>query len=596
MISGGHTKVWCDWSLVVFRPVESRLPAEETVLVSQESTQGTPAGFLSQERRCGMTFTEAAAQVLRLVGKPLHYKEITDVAIEKDLLSHVGKSPEVTMGARLAALVKKGDKDNPLVRVKPGVFALREWDQQTIEKGLADRTPALQRIAGAVSMTSIAGAAEEDQGAEPSADELCDPEDEDAEEPGLPPARDELERAEIAAEADAIFAPEDDDDEPLIGGAEDEEPESSERTDREGGSKRRRRRKRKGRGLDDGRDDDLPGYTVSDAPVEGINLADLEVKAPEYERPVELERDTERNRGRDRDREGERERGGDRERSNDRERTSDRDRAGRRVEGGDTVGQDLADVLARLLASSDKNGSMGLQRLAELAQKRDRQLLGEGQRVAPVVLATLRLDNQRRVLEGRRPRFRLSENRVSLVDSLLEPEIARLDADLTALMARYAEASRRSLLKRLQDLPHRAFGDLVLLLLERAGLRALTTVRRPGTHGAELHLAGQMQTVGGTIPTAIVIRRDGREVGRERVTELRGALHHYGAASAGWIVTTGQVLSGAREEASVSGAAPVALTDGAALVALCEAHGVGMVKTPLHVPTPDLELLELLRG
>lgn len=93
-----------------------------------------------------MTFTEAAAQVLRLVGKPLHYKEITDVAIERDLLSHVGKSPEVTMGARLAALVKKGDKDTPLVRVKPGVFALREWDQQTITKGLADRTPALKRL------------------------------------------------------------------------------------------------------------------------------------------------------------------------------------------------------------------------------------------------------------------------------------------------------------------------------------------------------------------------------------------------------------------------------------------------------------------
>ena len=94
-----------------------------------------------------MTFTEAAAQVLRLVGKPLHYKEITDVAIEKNLLSHVGKSPEVTMGARLAALVKKAEKDNPLVRVKPGVFALREWDDKAIKAGLADRTPALQLLA-----------------------------------------------------------------------------------------------------------------------------------------------------------------------------------------------------------------------------------------------------------------------------------------------------------------------------------------------------------------------------------------------------------------------------------------------------------------
>ena len=94
-----------------------------------------------------MTFTEAAAHVLRLVGKPLHYKEITDVAIERDLLSHVGKSPEVTMGARLAAVVKKDPKDNPLVRVKPGVFALRDWDQSVIDSGLADRTPALERLA-----------------------------------------------------------------------------------------------------------------------------------------------------------------------------------------------------------------------------------------------------------------------------------------------------------------------------------------------------------------------------------------------------------------------------------------------------------------
>ena len=77
-----------------------------------------------------MTFTEAAAEVLRIAGKPLHYKEITELAVEKNLLSHVGKSPEVTMGARLAALLKKEDKTNPIVRVKPGVFALRDWNEK----------------------------------------------------------------------------------------------------------------------------------------------------------------------------------------------------------------------------------------------------------------------------------------------------------------------------------------------------------------------------------------------------------------------------------------------------------------------------------
>src|SRR6185369_13396636 len=119
-----------------------------------------------------MTFTEAAAQVLRLVGKPLHYKEITDVAIEKNLLSHVGKSSEVTMGARLAALVKKGDKDNPLVRVKPGVFALREWDQDTIDKGLADRTPALERLAAGYDGEPEAEAEEDADGSAPAQQSL----------------------------------------------------------------------------------------------------------------------------------------------------------------------------------------------------------------------------------------------------------------------------------------------------------------------------------------------------------------------------------------------------------------------------------------
>src|SRR5690606_26469035 len=51
----------------------------------------------------------------------------------------VGKSPEVTMGARLAALMKKESGDNPLVRVKPGVFALRDWDAATVKAGLDGR-------------------------------------------------------------------------------------------------------------------------------------------------------------------------------------------------------------------------------------------------------------------------------------------------------------------------------------------------------------------------------------------------------------------------------------------------------------------------
>src|ERR1041384_825555 len=199
-----------------------------------------------------MTFTEAAAQVLRLVGKPLHYKESTDVAIEKNLLSHVGKSPEVTMGARLAALVKKGDKENPLVRIKPGVFALRDWDQDTIERGLADRTPALKMLEDQEPPEEGASASEEvDESTEHDAETpmaAAEPGDLDDEESA---AFDQAERqrAELAANGSELFAAEADDDEPILGGADDDDDdEADEGEARPNDDRRRRRRRRRGRG------------------------------------------------------------------------------------------------------------------------------------------------------------------------------------------------------------------------------------------------------------------------------------------------------------------------------------------------------------
>src|SRR5688572_8906133 len=196
-----------------------------------------------------MTFTEAAAHVLRLVGKPLHYKEITDVAIEKDLLSHVGKSPEVTMGARLAAVVKKDQKDNPLIRVKPGVFALRDWDQSLIDAGLSDRTPALERLAN---LEAKGESLPVEEVTEPGTANVAEDSDEDVEGFGAfagsdtdeeeDIGEDERVRAELAAAATDIFTPEDDDDEPILGG--DAEPEPSERDGGSGGKRRRRRRRR----------------------------------------------------------------------------------------------------------------------------------------------------------------------------------------------------------------------------------------------------------------------------------------------------------------------------------------------------------------
>ncbi|MCH2110657.1 MAG: winged helix-turn-helix domain-containing protein, partial [Polyangiaceae bacterium] len=291
-----------------------------------------------------MTFTEAALQVLRLVGKPLHYKEITEAAIEKSLLSHVGKSPEVTMGSRLSAQVKKAMKENPLQRVKPGVFALTDWDEKAIQAGLADKKPAVEILraldaAEAEKATELAseeesaaqgeskpadvaeGASDGAASAEESSSEESSTEEavvvESAAQPlashqeldqgATPPDEEEIHRAELTAAANDLFEAEEDDDQPILG-AEPEKPRRSRRgrqreergargrgrEDREsddsdesedsrsteaqddvederadGRRRRRRRRGRKGRDEADTNgdrlDDDLPGYTVSDA-------------------------------------------------------------------------------------------------------------------------------------------------------------------------------------------------------------------------------------------------------------------------------------------------------------------------------------------
>src|SRR5262245_63440469 len=80
-----------------------------------------------------MTFLEAALEILRHEGRPLHYKELTERALGKKLLTFVGRTPEVTMQTQLTAAVKKAP-GNPFVRVKPGVFGLLRYPEVTAEE------------------------------------------------------------------------------------------------------------------------------------------------------------------------------------------------------------------------------------------------------------------------------------------------------------------------------------------------------------------------------------------------------------------------------------------------------------------------------
>ncbi len=266
-------------------------------------------------------------------------------------------------------------------------------------------------------------------------------------------------------------------------------------------------------------------------------------------------------------------------------------------EGEELAGRDLADAAFVVISAFDRNSGPAPIRVVAEALIRRGRLQGDPILAVAQAGAALRADNLRRSAGGQRVRFRFaSGGQVALTDWSLGGELGRLEQDVIAAVDRYREASRRALLRRLQELPGHALVELTLLALERTGMSGLKPVRRAGSPGGEAHFAAVHKTGSDAIPTAIVVRKDGREIGRERVTDLRGALHHYGPASTGWLVTTGQVLSGAREEAAAPGAPPVALYDGIALCKLLEDIDVAVVKTRFSVAIPDVELLETLRG
>ncbi len=519
-----------------------------------------------------MTFTEAAAEVLRLAGKPLHYKEITELAIEKNLLSHVGKSPEVTMGARLAALLKKEDKTNPIVRVKPGVFALREWGPKGAPGPVSEEEESELEV-NALEVEAAAAAGDE----EPEAEEGG--EGDDAE----PMNGDDALRADLAASGADFFDDEDDDDQPILaplattpaGGA----AAGGDAGAPSEGGRRRRRRRRRGRGGDRGE----MGAREGGAPLPAGSQASLEGGEPAAEGARDPLAPAPRPQIRDRQ-----------------QIMSGGLPSGIEVpltDGDELAGRELADAAHIVFAAFDRNGGpVAIRSLVDQLMRRGR-LVGDPAACAVQLSASMRADNLRREAMGSRPRFRFASGaRVAPTDWILGQELQRFEMEALQAVERYRDAARRVFLRRIQELPGHAFIELALLALERAGMGQLRGVRRAGVSGGEAHFGAIHRTGADEIRTAIVVRKDGREIGRERVSDLRGALHHYGPATAGWLVTTGQVLSGAREEAATPNAPPVALYDGLAFCKLLEDNGVAVLQTKQIVALPDLELLETLRG
>ncbi len=73
-----------------------------------------------------MNYKEAAEKVLRKAGRPLHYKEITELCLRDGLIHSEGKTPWATMNAQLSMdLIRKGEGSH-FTRGEPGYYFINQ--------------------------------------------------------------------------------------------------------------------------------------------------------------------------------------------------------------------------------------------------------------------------------------------------------------------------------------------------------------------------------------------------------------------------------------------------------------------------------------
>lgn len=70
------------------------------------------------------TFKESAIEILKKTSTPLHYTEITRLALESGILETEGATPEASMNAQISVDIKNKGEGSDFIKTSPGIFAL----------------------------------------------------------------------------------------------------------------------------------------------------------------------------------------------------------------------------------------------------------------------------------------------------------------------------------------------------------------------------------------------------------------------------------------------------------------------------------------
>jgi hypothetical protein len=501
-----------------------------------------------------MTFYEAAVEVLREAGRPLHFKKITENAIRRNLLSHVGKTPETTMSARLQQEVSKSPEETLLTSVRPGVYALKEGVD------VNDAKESIRLFA-----------------------------------PVEPPPE---EGAEPAVEGEATA-----EGEPSAEGAE-APAENGEGADAAGGRRRRRRRRRgrrnraDGTGSEttdgegtDGDGDDEDGEDAEEVepaaasaepaaePAEAAEAGEAAAPAPVTARAPRSER------GPRPLRHAEAPRAEQAAAPAAAAEAAPRPADAPALDGVGDIACAIADVL---LTRRDRTLPV-----KALAHELSRRHIGALGRVGQMVIRlAIEQANAARRADGRPPLFEETRANQWTLATASDTDLARSYRSLDHWQTNHRKALGRTLLERVRSLDTDDLGTVVTLLLDRMGYRDLA---------AHKPIVDEIATVAATAPRglttvrlAVRLLRADRQARREDVIAMRGSLHIYEAYE-GAIIALGGVSDDAKREAVVANLAPVTLIGPDELISHLIENGVGVSSFAVDVSCIDEALFGDIR-
>jgi hypothetical protein len=604
-----------------------------------------------------MTFLDAALKILSREKRPLHFKELTERAMTKKLLTFVGRTPEVSMQQALTAAVKKAP-GNPFVRVKPGVFGLLRYpelppeepepetekaadkgDRKSGEHGDSrrDGEPGeggrgrRRRRRGGRGRGRDEARAENGTSEGAAASEGAEGADEDLEGSDEPNVRGLSAAAQAAALAETgVLEGDDDDDdaegEELMssgsGSATEEEAGVGEESgagapvgDELGG----------GFAAAAGEDEDGDEDEDEDEDGEGAEAGAAAEGAPRAPGEAGREEGSGRRRRRRRRRRGgggefgegaPRTEGGEGGYSGGSSEAGAGGEAAASGEGGEARAEGPGpepegprrimtpvDAAIEVLKGHPAGRGVHVRQIADAAARR-RLVHGEPNEAWRVMRAGLAAEPRERLRAGQRPRVRAAGSGLyALSRRPPDAELERAEYVFGEARRALRERTIAGLERRIADLPGPAFEALARVLLQREGFGPATFVKRvEGT----IYIEALRGRGAGPSRVLIALRSGGATAGRRAVGELRAGIKARGQDE-GLLMLAGRLGDDAigewkrptrsGGEGQDGAAPPIEIADGQAMAETCVRHGVGVINANVSVDFIDADFFsELAEG